>query len=67
MERVLVNQQQAAELLGVCGKTVYELRRRGELPCVRVGRAIRYRVDTLTSWAAQAEQTECMGNNNGEV
>jgi putative molybdopterin biosynthesis protein len=41
--------QETAHLLRVSAWTVYQLARRGLLPCVRVGRQLRIRADRLDS------------------
>ncbi len=40
--RRLLNQAQTAAYLGVCGRTVYALAKKGKLKRVLIGRAIRY-------------------------
>jgi len=44
---LLVRPGEAARLLGVCERTVWELTARGTLPAVRIGRAVWYAVDDL--------------------
>ena len=39
----VLNVHQAAELLSVCKNTIYKLIRESELPCRRIGSAIRIR------------------------
>ena len=46
---------QAAALLGVARRTVYDLVARDELPHFRVGGAIRFRRHTLERWIDQQE------------
>ena len=41
---------QAAKLCGVCAKTLYLAVRKGELKCVKIGRAVRYRIEDLRAW-----------------
>jgi excisionase family DNA binding protein len=41
---------QAAKLCGVCAKTLYLAVRKGELRCVKFGRACRYRPEDLRAW-----------------
>ncbi len=43
---------EAAQLLGLGRSTVYELVQRGELPVVRVGRAVRIAAEDLQAWIA---------------
>lgn len=46
-ERLLVDATAAARLLSVSVRTLANLTARSELPCVRIGRALRYSVDDL--------------------
>jgi excisionase family DNA binding protein len=34
--------RQAAQMLAIGERTLWELTRRGSIPCVRIGRAVRY-------------------------
>ena len=45
-----INDQQAAEFLGVASKTVQRMARRGELPCRRMGKFYRYKKSVLDQW-----------------
>lgn len=40
----------AAKACGVCEKSLYLAVRRGELRCVKIGRAVRYRLEDLRAW-----------------
>ncbi len=42
----------AARLCGVCTRTLFNAVKRGELKCVKIGRAVRYRVQDLEAWIA---------------
>lgn len=48
----LLTTQQAAEMLAVSERTLWELTNRGTLPCVRVGRSVRYDPADLRRWVA---------------
>ena len=48
----LLTVKEAAAHLRVCTKTIYALCRRGDLACVRVGRAVRIPVDGLNHVSA---------------
>jgi excisionase family DNA binding protein len=48
----LLRPEQAAELLAVKPSWVYEAVRTGRLPCVRVGRHIRFTRKMLEDWLA---------------
>ena len=49
-ERLLVSQREAARLLSVSVRTLFALRDRGELDCVRMGPRVLYSVTDLRSW-----------------
>ena len=48
----------AAELIGVHPETVARLCRRGEMPHVRIGRAVRIRVADLDAWPYQRSRAK---------
>ena len=48
---ITVSEVQAAELLGISSRTLYEWRRQGIVPCIRIGSRILYSVDRLRAWA----------------
>ena len=50
---MLLTGRQAAEAMNVSPSLVYKLTRRGTLPAVRIGRAVRYRVEDLQAFAAR--------------
>ena len=39
---LLVTERVAARMLGVCQRTVFTLRKAGEIPFVKIGRSVRY-------------------------
>lgn len=45
--------QQTAELLSVCKNTIYKLIRENELPCRRIGSAIRIRKNDVIGYMRQ--------------
>ena len=49
-EKLLVDSREAARLLSVCEKTLWTLTNRDGLPCVRLGRAVRYSPADLRAW-----------------
>jgi excisionase family DNA binding protein len=49
---MLVSQARAAELLGVSERTVYAYAQAGQLPRVKLGTTVRYRVADLEAFAA---------------
>jgi excisionase family DNA binding protein len=54
---LLLTVRQAARALALCDKTLHELTKRGELPCIRYGRAVRYDVADLRAWIAAKKST----------
>lgn len=50
-----VGARDAARLVGLCEKSVRDLASRGELPSVRVGNRLLFRVQTLDRWLAARE------------
>ncbi|MHB1038679.1 MAG: helix-turn-helix domain-containing protein, partial [Pirellulales bacterium] len=55
----LVNEREAARLLGICPKSVW-LRTypRGTLRSVRIGSRVLYNVETLRAWVAEQEAAQ---------
>jgi excisionase family DNA binding protein len=49
-DRILLRMAEAATVLGLGRSTVYQLVRQGELPFVKVGRAIRIPAQALDTW-----------------
>lgn len=47
---LLLTEREAAEALKLCPKTLYHLRRKGELTYVKVGASIRYDRQSLVDW-----------------
>lgn len=54
----LLTAKQTAELLQVTLSRVYELARIGLIPCVRMGRQIRFDEAALREWVAQGGASE---------
>lgn len=48
--RLALRPKEAAEALGIGQRLLWELTNRGEIPCVRIGRAVTYPVELLTEW-----------------
>ena len=55
-QRLLLRIPEAAETLGIGRTKIYELIATGELPTIRVGRAVRISVSTLQKWVEAREQ-----------
>jgi excisionase family DNA binding protein len=49
-EQILLKPKKAFELLDISRSTGYAMIASGELPCVRIGRAVRVPVEALKEW-----------------
>lgn len=49
-EQLMVNVQSAAAMLAISRRTMQIILARGDIPCVRVGRAVRIAVADLRAW-----------------
>ena len=57
--RLAVDVRAAAALLSISERTLFSLTKSGAIPCVRIGRSVRYSIESLRGWLAQQEtQTE---------
>lgn len=55
--KLLLSTRDAAAFLSVSGRTLWTLTApRGPIPSVRLGRSVRYSVESLQAWARSAEQ-----------
>jgi len=50
MPKLLVTPREAAKALSICEKTLWTLTKRGDLPAVRINRAVRYDVADLQAF-----------------
>jgi excisionase family DNA binding protein len=55
MPKLLLTPREAAKALSLCEKTLWTLTRRGELPAVRIGRAVRYDLADLRAFIDAAK------------
>lgn len=46
----LYTAEETGKLLGVSTRTLYTLSARGELPCIKVGRSVRYHPDDIDAY-----------------
>jgi excisionase family DNA binding protein len=58
VEPLLLRMTEAARLIGVGRSTIYELANRGEIPVVRIGRAVRVPARALHEWAERLERDQ---------
>jgi len=52
-EQWLLTSRQAAEALAISERTLWELTNRGDMPCVRLGRSVRYDPADLKAWVQE--------------
>lgn len=57
----LLTAQKVAELLGVSPDYVWQMSREGRIPTIRLGRARRYRLDSILNWLEEIESTRLPG------
>lgn len=57
-EAFLLKAREAAQCLAISERYLYQLTSSGELPCVRVGKLVRYSVETLRQWIKDRESAE---------
>lgn len=50
--QILVTPRDAAGMLGISERTLWAMKESGQLPHVRIGRSVRYRIVDLEAWAA---------------
>ena len=55
MEKLLLTIPQAADQVGLGKSKLYELIQAGEIPVVRIGRAVRVPSERLREWAIKLE------------
>ena len=63
----LLDDKQAAGLLGIHEKTLQRMARRGEVPCYRIGRFWRYRATDLNCWLRKVSPKKEMQGAVAEV
>lgn len=57
IEPILLTAREAAQALAVCEKTLWTLTQpRGDIPAVRIGKAVRYRMEDLQAWIGKKVQ-----------
>ena len=52
----LLTPRDAARRLSLSEKTLYNYTKAGQIPVVRIGRAVRYSLDDLKSWIQRASE-----------
>jgi excisionase family DNA binding protein len=60
-DRLLITCRQAAQLLSVSERHLFAMTQSGQLPCVRLGKCVRYEIDKLRQWLADRVQQSVTG------
>lgn len=61
----LITEKAAAQLLGVCERTVWKLRKNGKIRCVKIGAEVRYTPEEIRRFIdSQMNQDDCSANSN---
>ncbi|MCL6558881.1 MAG: helix-turn-helix domain-containing protein [Firmicutes bacterium] len=55
-KRATVDAKEAAEYIGVSYWLLLEMAKRGEVPCIRAGRRVLFRVASLDAWMRDQEE-----------
>jgi len=50
IEPLLLTPKETAKILNICERTLFALTQRGELPSIRIGRAVRFPMAELQKW-----------------
>lgn len=61
VEKLTLSVEEAAEMLGVCTKTLYTMTHRADFPTIKIGRRTRISYEGLREWVRKQE------NNSSEV
>lgn len=61
VEKLTLSVEEAAEMLGVCTKTLYTMTHRADFPTIKIGRRTRISYEGLREWVRKQE------NNYSEV
>lgn len=56
IERLLLTPRETAQAMNICERTLYTLTKRGDLPVVRIGRALRYSVDDIRDFIKKSSK-----------
>jgi excisionase family DNA binding protein len=56
---LLYRPDEAAKALAISARTLWTLTNCGEIPCVRMGKLVRYRPESLAAWLESREKAPC--------
>ena len=55
-ERLLITVREAVRILSISPRKLWDLTISGEIPCVRIGRSVRYPVADLKAWVEEHKE-----------
>ena len=58
---LLVRPREAARLLAISERSLWAYTQAGEIPCIRIGRSVRYCLADLAAWIASRKQEATAG------
>lgn len=64
---ILVDAREAARLLAICPRTLWQLTKDQQIPSLRIGKCVRYRVADLDAWtrSQQLQSSKHKERNDG--
>jgi len=65
IDPLLLAPQQASRALAISERTLWALTKAGTVPCIRIGKLVRYSVDGLKRYIEQAAEKKCEDSQNG--
>jgi excisionase family DNA binding protein len=67
MPTLLWNSRQAAKALGISERKLWDLTKKGAIPCVRIGRAVRYDPADIRTWIEIQKDRAQAGDSTAEL
>jgi excisionase family DNA binding protein len=64
---LLWTSRQAAQALAISERKLWDLTNRGLIPCVRIGRSVRYHVDDIHRWIESQKTTSAASQGTAEM
>lgn len=55
---ILLRPKQAAAALGMSARALFSATKRGEIPCIRIGKLLRYSAEALKRWGVECSKRD---------
>ena len=55
-DRLLLRATETSQMLGISARKLWSMTAGGEIPCLRMGKSVRYNLESLRRWIAQREK-----------